>query len=357
MNKEFDDLIQTFDNQGMLKLMLDFPNQVEIALEIAREKSFAKPDIPIQNLLMLGMGGSAIGGDILKNLLYASGTLPVEVIRDYNAPSWVDERSFALVSSYSGNTEETLYAYKDVVSRGCKCLVTTSGGKLLTMAKNKNHPVIQIPGGQPPRSALGYLLFPFLKNLVDWRWINSSLVDFGELLDRLHSVRENNDPGITFQSQAMKIAEFCRNRVPIIYSSTKMQTVAMRWKGQICENSKSLAYNNVIPEMNHNEIIGWQKAKQMGLHDKMAVIFIRDKEDHPRVIKRLDIVKSLIEESDVPIFELESIGNSLLTRIITLVYLADFVSFNLAMLNNENPTTIKNIDYLKSELSKYPLEL
>jgi glucose/mannose-6-phosphate isomerase len=149
----------------------------------------------------------------------------------------------------------------------------------------------------------------------------------------------------------MSIAMVCLDRLPVFYSSAEMTSVGLRWKGQLCENSKVLAYYSSFPEMNHNEIIGWQRAASMKLNEQLSVIFLKDKDDHLRIQKRMEIVRELIHQSQTPTFEIQSKGETLLTRIISLIYLADFVSFNLAMLNKEDPTPIKNIDYLKSSLS------
>jgi len=127
----------------------------------------------------------------------------------------------------------------------------------------------------------------------------------------------------------------------------------MRWKGQFCENSKVLAYHNTFPEMNHNEIVGWQRVAAMNLNKKLAVLFLKDRNDHPRVLKRMEIVRELIHQSKTPVMDVESRGDTLLARIFSLIYLADFVSFNLAIRNGEDPTEIKNIDYLKSVLAKF----
>ncbi len=344
--------IQKYDSGNMHKLIREFPNQVQAALTIAQDNRIPKPQLKIDNVLIIGMGGSAIGGDILKDLISASGTFPCSVIRGYEVPGWVSDRSFTLVSSYSGNTEETLAAYQEAISKGCQCLVSTSGGKLQNLANENKHRIIQIPGGQPPRTALGYLFIPFLMNLVDWGWIDSRFIDMNEVIELLSSMSERYDPGSEVDSKALEIAEFCKGRIPVIYSSSKMETVAIRWKGQISENSKVLAYNNVIPEMNHNEIIGWQRAGKMGLNKQLAAILIRDHEDHPRVQKRMNIVKELINRSETPLLELETSGNTLLARMFSLIYLADFVSFNLAMLNEEDPTPILNIEFLKSKLAE-----
>ena len=164
-------------------------------------------------------------------------------------------------------------------------------------------------------------------------------------------VTENNPLGNTQDSLAMKISKSCLDKIPIIYSSSEMASVGLRWKGQICENSKVLTFYNSFPEMNHNEIVGWQRVASMNLNEQLSVFFLRDRDDHQRVQKRMDIVRELINQSKTPILDIHSQGEMLLTRMVSLIYLADFVSFNLAMFNTEDPTPIINIDYLKSSLA------
>ena len=351
MSQGLSDLIDKLDTSNMLDLILQFPNQVRNALEIGKTAKIYRPDSSIRNVLIVGMGGSAIGGNLLRDLLTASGTLPCEVVRDYALPNWADSKTLVALCSYSGNTEETLSAHQSAISRGCPSIICTSGGKLEDRARENGHPVIRIPGGQPPRSALGYLFFPFLQTFLDWNWIKPEFLDLHELFSMLEEVSSENNPNNSEKTQAIDIAEFCLNRIPVIYSSPQLQTVALRWKGQICENSKSLAYHNVIPEMNHNEVMGWQRVKEMKLNEEIAVIFLRDKDDHLRTKKRMDITKELIGQTDTPTLDLNTRGNSLLARIFSLIYLGDFVSYNLALRNSQDPTAIKNIEYLKSVLA------
>lgn len=352
MSKELPDLIPIYDKSNMLDLILHFSDQVKDAINIGNKAAIGQPADSFSQILVAGMGGSAIGGNILQKLFTASGTIPCNVIRDYRLPAWAGQHTLVLISSFSGNTEETIAAYESAIFKGCSCLVCTSGGKVLEIAKNKNHPVIQIPGGRPPRTALGYLLFPFLVNFIKWGMIKSSLVDYSELAEILKKIAAENNPlKPATTSKALEIAQACVDRLPIFYSSDELSAVGMRWKGQICENSKVLSYNNSFPEMNHNEIIGWQSIASMNLNEQLAVFLLRDKDDHPRVQKRMDIVRELIIQSQTPTYDIFSEGESLLTRMFSLIYLADFVSFNLAILNQEDPTPIKNIDFLKSSLA------
>lgn len=352
MNKNMSDRIAKFDQSNMLDLILHFPDQVKDAVEIGEKAKLAQPGQQISQILVVGMGGSAIGGNILQKLFTASGTIPCNVIRDYRIPAWANQNTLVVVSSFSGNTEETVSAYESAISKGCSFVVCSSGGKVLEIAKKEKHPFIQIPGGRPPRTALGYLLFPVLVHFVKWGLIKSSLIDYTELYSLLTEMAIENDPIKQDDNKAIVMARACMQHIPIFYTSSEMAAIGMRWKGQICENSKILAYNNFFPEMNHNEIVGWQRVAAMELNQKVTVFFLRDRDDHPRVQKRMNIVRELIGQSQTPVYEVDSRGEALLTRMFSLIYLADFVSYNLAMLCGEDPTPIKNIDYLKSSLAQ-----
>jgi len=351
MSKIISKNISQYDKSNMLDLILNFSDQVKDAISIGEKAILKKSDENISHILIVGMGGSAISGNILQKLFAASGTISCNVIRDYRLPAWANRNTLVVVSSFSGNTEETISSYESAISLGCPCVVSTSGGQALEIAQRENHPIIQIPGERPPRTALGYLLFPLLVNFVKWGMIKSSLVNFDELFKLFNDMVNENNPLNSADSQSMKVADACYDRLPIFYSSAEMNSVGLRWKGQLCENSKVLTYYNSFPEMNHNEIIGWQRVASMKLNEQLSVFFIRDKDDHTRIQKRMDIVRELIHQSQTPTFEIHSKGEALLTRMFSLIYLADFVSFNLAMLNKEDPTPIKNIDYLKSSLS------
>lgn len=354
MSVSLPDRIKKHDSKGMLDLILSFYSQVESAIEIGRAAELPEPRNEIRKVYVAGMGGSAIGGNILQDLLQAGGNVDCGVVRDYELPAQADESSLVVLCSYSGDTEETISAYHSARRNGCLCYVCTSGGKLLDFARQDSLPHIVIPGGQPPRSALGYLFFPMLMSFMQWGWITPSLVDLDELINLLKSISYQNDPARNEDPAAAQIARQHKNKIPILYSSRNLETVAMRWKAQICENSKSLAYQNLIPEMNHNEIIGWQRSEQMELSERLAVIFLRDSDDHERVRTRIDVVKDIIRQTTSHILEVESQGNALLTRLFSLIYLGDLFSFYLAMYNEEDPTPIRNIDYLKSELAGSP---
>jgi glucose/mannose-6-phosphate isomerase len=219
------------------------------------------------------------------------------------------------------------------------------------VARKKKIPLISIPGGLPPRAALGYSFFPLLITLGKLGLIKNKSREINEtheLLKQKSDEYGNPDPTL---NRAIQLAEQLRGRIGIVYSSTeRFDAVATRWRGQMAENGKSLMFGHVLPEMNHNELVGWKMlTEQMR---GMQVIFLRDKDDYARVKVRMDITKGVIAEHTQHIEEVRSEGTSLLARMFSLVYLGDWVSFYLAMFHNVDPTPVKIIDYLKEELSK-----
>ncbi|KKQ64452.1 MAG: Bifunctional phosphoglucose/phosphomannose isomerase [Candidatus Daviesbacteria bacterium GW2011_GWA2_38_24] len=322
----------TLDSQNMLQVLKNFSAQCKEALGLP--KGISVPS-DISNIVVIGMGGSAIGGDLLKAYLLGNGKVPVHVIRDYKVPKFVDENTLVFAVSYSGNTEETLSALKDAQSKNAKIIGVTSGGQLAAEC-NK---LIAIPKGLQPRAALGYLFFPMLGVLH-----NSSIIRVkNEELNELVSVLNKFD---SFNSLGETIAKKIRDKTPIIYSSESLGPVAMRWKTQINENAKMPAFYNVFSEMNHNEIAGYR-----GIGNNFTAVLIRDKHDNDRVKKRMDICRQIMEQR-INVVEAETQGSSLLARMLSGIYLGDFVSYHLAMWNRIDPSPVEIIEAMKKKLAE-----
>jgi glucose/mannose-6-phosphate isomerase len=338
----------------MMKLIEQFPAQCEEAAKIGA--AFAPPPgyaSAVKNIVFTGLGGSAIGADILRS--YASGEikLPVSVNRNYTLPDFVGRESLVIASSYSGNTEETISAYKDARKRGSSLIAVTSGGELAKMAAQDKIPSVMIPKGLPPRCALGYSFFPLLAIASKLGFIKDKSESAKEAIRVLADLRDKALGGAVPDEKnlAVKIAKALYGKLPVIYGGCDhIDAVVTRWRGQLAENSKTLASSHVFPEMNHNEIVGWENPK--ALFKDLAVILLRDKDDHPRTALRMDITKRIIESEKVKVMEVHSAGEGLLARIFSLVYTGDYVSFYLAILNKKDPTPVERVTYLKNELAK-----
>lgn len=346
--------IEKYDESSMLELIESFPDQCQDAKCIGDE--FELPQgfkRSYKNIVCTGLGGSAIGADLVRSYIAEDIQIPVLVNRNYTLPNFVTEDTLVIVSSYSGNTEETLSAYREAVSRGSNIIVATSGGKLEKAAKEDDLPCLTIPGGFPPRCALGYSFFPLLTILAKIGIIKDQAVFIDEAI---HNLRKLKDSKIGYKvmhkdNPAKIMAAEILGKLPVIYAGQDhIDAVVTRWRGQLAENSKTLSSGHLFPEMNHNEIVGWENPKEV-LKECVAII-LRDAADHPRISKRMDVTKNLLKKDKVKVLEVSSSGKELLARIFSLVYIGDFVSFYLAILNGIDPTPVKKITMIKKELAK-----
>jgi len=320
----------SIDNSNMLKVIEEFPHQCKTALELPKGMSVSGK---INNIVVCGMGGSAIGGDLLRIYMHNS-KIPVFIVRDYKVPNFVDENSLVFAVSYSGNTEETISAFEDASRKKAKIVAVTSGGQLAGMAKK----VIKIPSGLQPRAALGYLFFPVLGVLV-----NSGIIDVkGKEIEEVLNILSTTDD---FRPVGERIAKRIGQRTPIIYASELLSPVAYRWKTQFNENTKVAAFYHIFSEMNHNEIAGYQNINK---NDYIA-IFIRDIYDNDRIKKRMDVTKEIISIR-VDVEEVFTKGEHLLSRMFSGIYYGDFVSYYLAIANRTDPTPVTVIENLKKKL-------
>lgn len=343
--------IARHDPSGMRSLIEGFPQQVEEAVSIGKSSAIKFPISRITNIVVSGLGGSAIGGDLLRSYLAQELAVPVSVSRHYFLPGYVNDRSLVIVSSYSGNTEETISSFKDAIKRKARVICITSGGEVKRIALRRKLPLIEIPGGYPPRAALGYSFFPMLIALSNLGFINSKK---GEIRETILLLVEKAKLYGNFESAdnpALRLAEKLHRKLPVVYSAAdRFDAVNVRWRGQLSENAKTLAYGHVFPELNHNEIVGWEVLKDF--MKSIHVVVLRDREDNVRVQLRMKITSELIREFADGISEARSEGKSLLARMFSLLYLGDWVSFYLAVLGGVDPTPVKKIDLLKEELAK-----
>jgi glucose/mannose-6-phosphate isomerase len=313
----------------MLQVIKEFPKQCREALSLPKGISASGQ---VDNIIVAGMGGSAMGGDLLR--IYLSDTnIPVYVNRDYKVPNFVNENSLVFVVSYSGNTEETLSSLNDAKEKNAQIIGITSGGKLAEECKK----VIQIPSGLQPRAALGYLFFPMLGILHNSNLARVKNEDLNEMLEILKQTDKFNEAG-------EELSKKLKEKIPIIYASESLGAIAFRWKTQINENAKMPAFYNVFSEMNHNEIAGY---KSMDM--KFAAVIIRDKQDNERIKKRMDICREIME-GHVTVEEIETQGESLLARMFSTIYLADFVSYYMALANRVDPSPVEIIEGMKEKL-------
>lgn len=342
--------IRRYDGEDMARLLADFSDQCSRAIKIALSSSLPSYK-KIDKILVCGMGGSGIGGEIVKSMIEKELKIPLVLNKNYQVPEFVNSRTLIFSISYSGNTEETLSAYREGVKKKAKIIAITTGGELGKLAKRNRNPVVSIPPGLPPRVSLGYLFFSLLVTLERLGLIRNKKRECQETLQLLKDLKRKFSLSSKISSnQAKRIALKLHKNLPLIYTSPILFPVGLRWKGQLSENSKVLAFCNVFPELNHNEIVGWRCLP--GILKRCYLIILRDKKDSPRIKKRIEITAKIIREQAKGLDFLYSRGKSLLARLFSLIYLGDWVSYYLAILNRIDPTPVEAIDYLKKELAK-----
>ncbi len=343
--------IFAIDTSNMYGLLKKFPAQVREAVSLGASPAPRWNVRDIRQIVLCGLGGSAIGGDLLKSYLAGEVRIPFLVNRNYSLPRFVGPKTLVIVSSYSGNTEETIASHQEALRRKARILCITSGGKTGKLARAHRTPLIVIPPGLPPRAALGYSFFPLLVALGKLGFTGNKAREIREtiaLLEEKASAYGTPDPAT---NRAFQLAELLHHRLGVVYSSTdRFDAVATRWRGQMAENGKSLLFGHVLPEMNHNELVGWNVLRDQ--MKEMQVFFLRDKGDHRRIALRMDLTGGILAQYTPHITELRSEGDSLLARMFSLIALGDWTSFYLAILNGQDPTPVKVIDYLKAELAK-----
>ncbi|MDX1585266.1 MAG: bifunctional phosphoglucose/phosphomannose isomerase [Balneolaceae bacterium] len=341
--------ISSVDGQNMWELIAEFPNQWDEAMKITEGLDLSIDADRINKICCAGMGGSAMGPDLIKAYSYNCCPHPVEVVSHYNIPDWVDEQTLFIACSFSGDTEETLSALKQARERNAMTIAITSGGALLLKATKEEFDYVKIPGGIPPRAALGFSFVPLFR-IFDYL----GFLDEGEDAlseTELYLSQQGELLSDISDNEALSLARELQDTLPVVYSdSTIMKPVNQRWRNQFEENSKTLSYGNVLPEMTHNEIVGWEQV--VHLTGRLSVIMLFDREDDKRVRKRMRIVKDLIEDQVSSIHVLSTRGESRLTRMFSLIQMADWTSFYLAIINNVDPTPIAKIDLLKSRLAE-----
>ncbi|HEV8307843.1 MAG TPA: bifunctional phosphoglucose/phosphomannose isomerase [Methylomirabilota bacterium] len=334
------------DGRGFRELLRGFPGQVAEAIRLADgiRLDGGRP----RAVLMLGMGGSAVAGDFLQGLCHERAPFPVQVVRGYGVPAWVGSDTLAVASSYSGQTEETLAAFDAARQRGARALVVSSGGELGERARREQLPWVRLPEGFPPRAALAYLLMPVLALLET---LGASLGGEGEREEAIRVLKALGGelaPEVpAAENPAKALAASLAGRIPVIYGADPAGAVAYRWRTQLEENAKVLAGSGVLPEMNHNAIEAWAG----GTGGEWAVVFLRDRAEHPRVARRAALTRALLE-SRAPTHEVWARGEGPLARLLSLVLWGDWVSYYLAVLRGVDPWAMEAIETFKRRMAE-----
>ncbi len=326
----------------MKALVANFSKQLTEALAIGNSAHLTAAKAPIHNVLVCGLGGSGIGGSIVAELVSAKATVPINTSKGYFIPAYVNENTLVIISSYSGNTEETLQCMDKAIKKHAKVVAITSGGMVDEISNTNKLDHILVPGGMPPRSCLGYSLVQLFFILGYFKIIDGAFKKELEAAIKLIDAEE-----ISIIAEALSIAKKIATKMPVIYATTYNEGVAIRLRQQLNENAKILCWHHIIPEMNHNELVGWTEK-----NDNLAVLILLDKDEYSRNLARVEINKEVIKKYTSTIVEIHSKGNSIIEKAIYFIHLGDWISILLGELRKVDMMEVKVIDHLKSALSK-----
>jgi len=341
---QIQEFIKKYDTQNQYKVLRETYKQAADAWNNKFDLYQLKKN-NFSSIVFCGLGGSAISGDLLCDYLSGELKLPFNVVRGYNLPSYANENTLVIISSYSGNTEETISCFEKVLKKKSKIIVITSGGKIGNIAVANKIPVVNIQGGFQPRYALGLSFFSLLK-IMQELGISSEENIVRKIIDLWQRRGEEYSSD---HNQAFQIAGEIIGFIPVIYSAEFLASTGYRLKCQLNENSKLHAFNHTLPEMNHNEIIGWESYKEKQFHTK--VIYLFDKEFHPQNKKRFDILKEMLTEQKVDVLTLNSNEENKKVRIMDLIFLSDWISFYASVLRGFDPSEIDFIHRMKQRLT------
>lgn len=311
----------------MFQFIKEYPEHVRKAFSVKHKIRLRKPD----KIIVGGMGGSAISGDVLKNCLEDEVKIPIFVARDYKLPNFADKKTLVFLISYSGNTEESLSMLGDAKRRGCQIVLLTSGGKF---AETKNRKIM-VPEGMLPRVALPYLFFPILRVLQDNKIISNKNRDVAEVSKVLK--------GFNFE-MARQLAKKFYMRTPVLYGPRKYESALYRWETQINENSKKFAHHNVFTEMNHNEIVS-----DFRDNTDIFAVMVRDDTINKRIRIHMNVAKKILSK-EIEVREIRVKGTGTLAKLFYVIYLGDCTSYYLSLFRSVDPEEVANIKIIKKAL-------
>lgn len=337
------------DANDMLRHIRSLPTQIEMAWEQVHELC-KLPDVRPSSIVILGMGGSAISGDIAHSLAYGATDVPIIVHRDYGVPACINSSSLVIAVSHSGNTEETISGFEEAYRIGAMLFAIASGGKLIKLAKEFDAPHFRYESNAPPRASLGFLLMPILAVMNATGIYRIDDVTVGEAVSGLNRLMGELDANVPSEAnRAKQLAKRLYRRIGLVIASAPLTAVARRWKTQMNENANAACFFDEMPEMCHNTIVGFDSPSQ--IKDVLLVLMLRSSFSHERNRLREDIVSELLTHNGIQCQHIKIDGASHpLCEALQLIMLGDFVSYYLAILNRVDPTAIINIDYLKARL-------
>ncbi len=342
--------LRKLDSEGMLDHVAALPQQCRDAWAATRDLELPTRHLRASKVLITGMGGSAIGGDLAAAVVAGKCPLPILIQRNYDLPAYVDRKTLVIGSSYSGNTEETLSTFKAAHGRGCPLVAVTTDGEMARLAREWTVPLVTFDYPSQPRAALGHSLLSLLGVLHALGVVGNLDGDLDEALAILEEQAPQLAPDVPqAQNRAKQLAAGLAGRMPVVVGAGPLEAVARRWKTQVNENAKGWAYFEVLPEMDHNALSGIHFPA--GARDCLSPIFLRNGGLHPRNELRLELTQEIFEEQGLVCYRVAVPGESALAQILAAVQMGDYVSCYLALGYGADPTEIAGIVGLKERMS------
>ncbi|MFH1212015.1 MAG: bifunctional phosphoglucose/phosphomannose isomerase [Candidatus Woesearchaeota archaeon] len=334
-----DDYMLLYDKAGMKREIDSLASQIMDGYKLGENVKLDVDPKSINKVVFAGMGGSAIAGDILRIFLHKY-KMPVFVVRNYELPEFVDKNTLLFVQSYSGNTEETVSAFRSAIRIGCKIIAVTSGGRIEKMAAENKIPLIRLPRGYQPRAVLGLEFFSALRVLENIGMLPKFKTELEKLSQNIAHER--------LDKTAIELSEKLVGKIPLVYSSANYYPIAFRWKTQLNENAKTMAFASEFSELNHNELVGYVYP-----NGSFYVLMLKFDDELRRIAKRMEITKGIIQQKGVEVTEVGLTGNSLLVKLFTAIRLGDLTSYYLALRYKQNPMNVDIIENFKKEMGPF----
>ncbi len=334
-----DNDMKAIDKDSYIEDLEGFPDHIMEGYDLPKDITLDKRYKDIEKIMVCGMGGSGIPGDVLKTYMKYNSKIPVFVNKGYKLPATADKNTLLFTISYSGNTEETVEAFREGLRKGCKIVALTSGGKIDELARLHKKPLINVPKGKQPRTMIGYLFFAMLRILVNYKVIRDQSKEVKQLSEFLDST--------SFNEKSKDLAKNLLEKIPLIYSSEDFYPAALRFKTQINENAKIHAFWSTFSEMNHNEIVGFTN-----LYGNYHMVILGSDSDHPRIKKRFEISKRLVKAKGVTVTQMNFSGSSILKQLFTAIHMGDWTSYYMAIYKKVDPSPVTIIENLKKDLKR-----